>query len=675
MASQYIQLVPRVIDGFGSGPSVELDLDPDFSDSIADAYLYFKFLVYSDIQNDLVANSGSIVNLFAKTDGFAMGIHAHGGQFDWYAGFGSGADFAPVTFGDYVVVEIHARAGHSTFNIRIDGTLYSGITGFGLPSTGVNYMGMNSFPPSWVGTGGGTEANDSIAISQMAYAFDDWISQGGEAYARWSFNAADPIGDAIANYPDPPFFAYVGTDPTSIEVFEGGGDDDPDVLPGEGGPGPGVNALVRVSIDDVDITDCVQTGSVTRKLNRPWEATLRMFTDCAPGDACSHVKIYVDEALWFHGFVLQISTEAGEDGNLMSEYTCQDPMFLWQWRPARDGPDATDPGDFSNPQFFKEIYGGPPIMEQILLQSIDDSDPEKGEGTLFIDVAGGDFPLGTYDLSGAPTDWPMTIAEVFELMSSTGTLDVVLTPVETDDPMCTIAAYNGDYGTDHSDGPDGDSTVIFEYETGAHNVRALTMVEDSSNVCNKLWYYLGPRVQTPTDPGSVQHWRANITGQDLGLSYPPGGVAVGALNDPVGPPWTDDQIGERVYNSRISGCGVRMEVQIFDAQGDENPSEGRELYRRQWQMEQWIRAIPRTLVHVTPVRTSGNDLLPPGVTPIALGSFDIGDLVTVTAGPTVRGGFTGVQRVYAYTVSWDEDGVVEIGEIQTTSDQEGIIGA
>ena len=41
----------------------------------------------------------------------------------------------------------------------------------------------------------------------------------------------------------------------------------------------------------------------------------------------------------------------------------------------------------------------------------------------------------------------------------------------------------------------------------------------------------------------------------------------------------------------------------------------------------------------------------------------------------VRGGFSGVQRVYAYTISWDEDSVLTLGEIQTSSDAEGIINA
>ncbi len=117
-----------------------------------------------------------------------------------------------------------------------------------------------------------------------------------------------------------------------------------------------------------------------------------------------------------------------------------------------------------------------------------------------------------------------------------------------------------------------------------------------------------------------------------------------------------------------------MEVRIYDGQGDDSdqPVAYRELYQRLWQEESWLRAVPRTLIHVTPVRMSDNMVLPPGVNPVPVGAFDIGDLVTVTAGPIVRGGFTGAQRIYEYTVSWDEDGIVEVGELLTASDAEGV---
>jgi len=108
-----------------------------------------------------------------------------------------------------------------------------------------------------------------------------------------------------------------------------------------------------------------------------------------------------------------------------------------------------------------------------------------------------------------------------------------------------------------------------------------------------------------------------------------------------------------------------MDIKIWDALSDLCLGEGsfdpgRELYRRLWQIESWIRAQPRELIHITPIRGFG------------INAFDIGDLVGVAAGSQVRGGFSGAQRVYEYTVSWDEDGPFELSELQTSSDSDGI---
>jgi hypothetical protein len=71
-------------------------------------------------------------------------------------------------------------------------------------------------------------------------------------------------------------------------------------------------------------------------------------------------------------------------------------------------------------------------------------------------------------------------------------------------------------------------------------------------------------------------------------------------------------------------------------------------------MESWIRQQPRELIHITPTRET------------AINAFDIGDLVKVEATSSVRGGFSGSQRVYEYTISWDNDGVLALSELQTS---------
>jgi hypothetical protein len=396
---------------------------------------------------------------------------------------------------------------------------------------------------------------------------------------------------------------------------------------------------LAVSLDGVDVSGVAIRGSSTRRLSRPSQAQITIPMDSAIGGAGSTLKISFDGQLHHHGRVLDCETDAGENDGF-TVYNSTDPMELWQWRPARDGPASADPGDFSFPKFFTEFVTGPQILEQILLQSADGSDPALGEGSLFLTL--GTFEAGGVNLSGAPTDWPMTIAQVASLLVSTGEVDIVITPTDPGGGiMGTVDVYNGDYGTDLS------GSVVFQYGTGALNVRRLRWNEDMTSMCNKLWYYGGPRIETAADPAGDQHWCWNITADDPGLADPPQ-TAIETLRDA----------------SRLT-YGVRMDIKIWDALSDLCLGEGsfdpgRELYRRLWQIESWIRAQPRELIHITPIRGFG------------INAFDIGDLVGVEAGSQVRGGFSGAQRVYEYTISWDENGPFELSELQTSSDSDGI---
>lgn len=404
-------------------------------------------------------------------------------------------------------------------------------------------------------------------------------------------------------------------------------------------------ADIAVSLDGVDFTSCALEGSVTRRLNRPALAQIKIPMDCAAGCSGPGERLKIEflvgttMELFFHGMVMDWELDGGEDTGYIT-MNAMDPMEMWMHRPARDGPDSSDPGDFSNPVMFQEFPTGPQLIEQMLLQSEDDADPALGEGPLFLTL--GTFAGGGTDLSGAPVDWPMTIAEVVNLLVSTGEVDVVITPT---DPgagvMGTVDVYNGDYGTDLS------ASVVFEYGTGDLNVRALRWNQDMSNITNKLWYYGGPRIQTAADPAGNQHWCFNVQGDDPGLpGYP--------SSDPYDSIITCRDASRTTY-------GVRMDIQIFDGASDNcvgpgGVDPGRELYRWLWTAESWARCNPRTLIHVTPTRGS------------EIGTFDIGDLVGVTIGSGICGGISGAQRVYQYTISWTPDGPLELGELQTSSD-------
>ena len=416
------------------------------------------------------------------------------------------------------------------------------------------------------------------------------------------------------------------------------------LAPEEPGP-PSAPTNLQVTLDGTDFSSCALEGSVTRRLNRPAQATIKIPMDCGAGcgGPGSRLKISFDggSTLFFHGMVMDWELDGGEDMGYIT-MNALDPMELWQHRPARDGPSYTDPGDMSNPSLFLEFAPateGPFVIQEMLLQSIDDSDPDKGEGPIFLDL--GSFATGGVDLSGAPTDWPMTIAEVVNLLVSTGEVDVVITPTDPGGGvMGTVDVYNGDYGTDLS------GSIVFEYGTGALNVRQARWNQDMSNITNKLWYFGGPRILTAADPEGVQHWCFNVQGDDIDLpGYPASSPYIDVIN---------------CRDASRSAYGVRMDVQIYDAAsdncGDKLSVDTRELYRYLWIAESWLRCNPRTLVHITPTRGS------------EIGTFDIGDLVGVTLGSGICGGVDGAQRVYQYTISWDADGPFELSELQTSSD-------
>lgn len=406
----------------------------------------------------------------------------------------------------------------------------------------------------------------------------------------------------------------------------------------------------QVYIDGVEIVvpsiggTYALTGSVTRRLNRPAEATVTVPMMFAAGGAGSRLKVVIDGVLRFHGFVTSVETDTGEDVGY-TVYNAQDPMELWAWRPVRDWSGQTPgltPGNFVDPYILKDNISGPQIVHAMCRASEDTglAGQELAEGSLFLTF--GTFETGGANLSGAPATWPTSMMELANLLTSTGELDIIINPVDSGGAMGQLNCYNGDYGTDRS------GSVVFQYGFGARNVRRVRWSQDMSNLANKIQYFYGPKE-------TVRRYKSNTTGDD-----PCGPVQMGAGN------WS--ALLARREASR-SQYGVRMEIQQFDVDvmSREQEPQGtcveldpaKILFRRNWYLESWIRSTPREIIHITPTRET------------AIGSFDIGDIVSVAASTDVRGGFSGAQRVYEYTISWDNDGVLELSEIQTSADQEG----
>jgi hypothetical protein len=176
-----------------------------------------------------------------------------------------------------------------------------------------------------------------------------------------------------------------------------------------------------------------------------------------------------------------------------------------------------------------------------------------------------------------------------------------------------------------------------------------------TTMCNKLWYYGPPTSTIAGQATDTQHFRWNITGDGM----PPvvGGVATPLPNPPGGDVDYPNPLGDLINASR-SDYWTSMDIKFFgDSMDDADGVSGAPLWGRLWQGEVKHRVGPRELVHITPVR---------GTQP----EFNIGDLVSVQAGTRLRGGFSAIQRVYGFTVNIDDDGVVDVGEIAASADQE-----
>jgi hypothetical protein len=218
--------------------------------------------------------------------------------------------------------------------------------------------------------------------------------------------------------------------------------------------------------------------------------------------------------------------------------------------------------------------------------------------------------------------------------------------------MALVDCVLGDWGTDRR------NEVHFEYATGAHNVSELRQVYDMTDICNKLVYYLGPKWDN-------QHWEANITGSDPLNDY----WTICADGGNILDDWARSTVESDFSQLRY---GTRMHIQTFDTRGDESGI-GMCIYRHWWLTESIIRNWPRQIVNIVPVR---------GYDPNA---FGLGDIIRLSAGGYIRdmlgyeqgvpvdefgdmvpGGWTGLQRVYGYTVSWDTEGVPSTTDILTS---------
>jgi hypothetical protein len=374
--------------------------------------------------------------------------------------------------------------------------------------------------------------------------------------------------------------------------------------------------MATAVLDGVDVTGLVQDASVTHQWQRPSFATIRVPLDRVSGDwEASRLKVYPGATLDFHGNCVDVDDQADErSGYRVATFASASEIF--EFRVVRDAD-----GDFSKPSIIATNVTGPQIVQAALTNSMVAGNPAIGEGPM--GIALGTFETGGPNMTGAPTDWPMTLADLFGRLASTGHCDIVERPIESGGNMSEVSAYNGLFGADLS------SSVRFDFATGLYNARACQRERDYRELMNKLWIYAGPRVKPTADPAGDQHWRFNVTGTDPGLPNPPQS-AIAAL----------------ITASRALHY-ERMVVEIDDSDAEAGTTM-RNLTRLRWQMLTSMRVRGKTLVSITPNR---------GIAP----AFRTGDKIHVAAGTTFAGGFSGTQRVQEFSYRFSARGPIELG--------------
>jgi hypothetical protein len=378
----------------------------------------------------------------------------------------------------------------------------------------------------------------------------------------------------------------------------------------------------------VDLTYLVQDASVTHQWQRPSFSTIRVPLARVSGTwRGAELKVYPNEDLDFRGRCVHVDDQ-GDERTMYRVATFASPSEIFEYRPVRD-PD----GDFSKPSIITDNVSGPQIVQAAIANSIDagDSTPADCEGPM--GIVTGTFEAGGVSLAGVPTDWPMSLSDLFARLVSTGEVDIVERPIEDEENMAEVSAYNGSYGEDLS------ASVSFEFATGSHNARACRRECDYRQIMNKLWTYGGPRQGTSRDPAGDQHWKWNITGSRL----------EGAPNVPAGtglPDPPQSTIAAAIEESRLLHY-ERMMIDVVDADSDLAGVAALALELRRWQVLSWLRARGKTLVEITPQR---------GIAP----AFRTGDKIHVAAGASFGGGFSGTQRVMEFSYRWSARSPIEL---------------
>lgn len=406
-----------------------------------------------------------------------------------------------------------------------------------------------------------------------------------------------------------------------------------------------------VDIDGTDITALCQNITWHPKLSRPASLSVRV-----PGHLVS-VTNGVSEMHLTNGSLLfsgpvWMPEDQGDADATYTVITAYDHLIYLTKRMAKTPSDYPEPSpnyiqdpdhppgpcNLADPSDVITTESTAPAIMAAFLQATIDCDPpaERGGPGGPWQLSVGSVAAGGADMTGIPAEWPSNIQDIADMLLSSGQLNILVNP---------------GYGSSSVDLTNGGvvnnltGSVSLDYGTGNFNSQAATKSSNMEDVTNALWYLLGPRVHWFTQ--DISHWGGSITptapnaGQDgdgplPGPSWPPALVAK----------WMGSQ----------ASYGYMQEIQIHDEKEDEQIT-ARPLFEEMYANEAYIRATPRLFTGITPERAFGS-----------APTFSPGDLISVSAGSQLGGGYSGSVLVYEYEISIDADGVAEYTQLLASPD-------
>lgn len=350
----------------------------------------------------------------------------------------------------------------------------------------------------------------------------------------------------------------------------------------------------------------------------------------------------------FHGRIFNVE-RAGDENDIQVTVTAQDPrMELGYEADQRAGRWVRDSVyEFVEPVFNSGgAISGPDLIQQILTYCQGDptTDPITGEGPLPIDIVSGTWDISTPPaLDVSPVDsavWPVMVGDFINQLIATDAVDFDIKPCRpgaglnlsssADDYIMGVASSESKMGTDRS------ATVHFDFWAGNHNAKGARLLDDFATQCDRLWYFMGPRLD-------LQHWRGDIT--------PNGAANVDLL--------TAVDAAAAKYGGPNTLKGYNAWIRIFDSLGTETTA--RPLYEALYRAEIKWRMEPRRLLYITPNPDTAALFEPPQ-------DYDVFDLVQIKTGSDFGVVLDEKQRVHGYTKTWTAEGVAEVSELLTSAD-------